>query len=189
MPTFSWDLAAWMDRYRDVATALIAACAVLAALHLAISAARRPRWTPTRRPGRLSTALALFVVAVALGLGTTALLGLWTGEGKLHGWPLFVHVGLGGAFLVGFALLALVRAGASRPGRAEVYGRLARTGFWLLLVSGLAVGGSMMVATLPWLGGASMELTIELHRWAGLALVLSVIAYGHGLLLGRLARR
>ena len=43
MPTFSWDLAAWMDRYRDVATALIAACAVLAALHLAISAARRPR--------------------------------------------------------------------------------------------------------------------------------------------------
>ena len=47
----------------------------------------------------------------------------------------------------------------------------------------------MLAATLPWLGGAAMELTIELHRWAGLALVLSVIAYGHGLLLGRLARR
>lgn len=189
MPVRSEDLSAWLDGYRDVATIAIVVCIGLAALHLAISAARQPRWAPNRRPHLLSSALALAVIALVVGLGVTALGGLWIGDDALHGWPLFAHVGLGGAFLIALALFALARAAASRPGRAEVYGRLARIGFWLVLLTGLVVGGSMMVATLPVLGGESMELTIELHRWAGLSLVLSVVAYSHGLLLGRMARR
>ncbi|MBK8979311.1 MAG: hypothetical protein IPM29_25725 [Planctomycetes bacterium] len=163
-------------------------------LHLLALGVTR-RFGPRRSRGnRAATALVLAVLLACLALAATALAGsaraaAAPGSG-LRGVLLFAHVGVGAAFLVGLALLAVLRSAASRPGRArDRFGPLAKVTFWLVLVTGACTGATMLLATFPWFGAEDLERLLDLHRRSGLALAVAALLHAHGLLLGRLGPR
>ena len=118
-------------------------------------------------------------VLMALTLQALACTGmtqnLLTG-GKLTGWMLMAHVGSGGAFMFFLLLTALLGAG-SAAGPDAKFAPSQRWGFWAALTLGVATALTMMVSMLPIFGPYGLEVLRDVHRYCGLALV--VTGYWH----------
>lgn len=188
---FLGDLAARISAdYQTVFLVTAGAVLLVSLLHLlAVRFTGRLRSDAGNRPGWFSRLLVVAVLGCVLLLGTSALTGLYLHGAVVH-WPLFGHVAVGGAFLVALALFAVVRAAPSRfTARDGRHGRLARLGFWLVLLAGAATGATVLLMTFPVFSTIGIERMLDLHRQFGLGLFLSAIVYAHGLVLDSWARR
>jgi hypothetical protein len=183
-----------------IIAALIATVAVLL-LHLLISLARghrpaRPRWHI------LAKLIYLGAIISVLILGVTSFYSVLA-HGAMHGWFLFAHTIGAGAFVVFLLLIAVMWAMPSRfcagscakaandetvaPAAARFHG-LTKLAFWLMLVSGVATAGTMLISMLPLLGTPAMTQMITVHRYAGLVLVVATIVHLYTVALARLRR-
>ncbi len=121
------------------------------------------------------------VVSVAV-LGVTSFVAMIR-FGALGGWWLFIHMFGAGVFTVVLPVLALTWCEANRFARpSQVAGaegqeqpsrflRLAKAMFWVILAAGLLVTGTMLLSMLPVFGTEGQELLLDIHRYAGLAVV------------------
>jgi len=115
--------------------------------------------------------------------------------GTLGGWWLFIHMFGAGAFTVVLPLLALSWSQANRfacsvpsaddQGQppASPFPCLAKVLFWLILAAGLVVTGTMLVSMLPLFGTHGLELLLDVHRYAGLAVVVAMLLHLYATLL------
>lgn len=123
-------------------------------------------------PGVLARlALVLIVVAALIQL-LTAFVAERVGF-EFEGWPLVIHMGGAGLLLIALAATAVLRAERNRLGVANgaLEGTFRRVVFWLLLMAGLAVMLTMLLAMLPLFGHGAMDELMILHETAGLTFV------------------
>jgi hypothetical protein len=107
------------------------------------------------KPVGLLFAAALIVLAVTgFGFG-------WPLSYPLAGFPLLTHVGIGALYAVLLLVLAVLRA------------REGTIWFWMLLISGIILILSVLIAMFPLLGTAGQHTAIIIHR---VAAVVSIIA-------------
>jgi hypothetical protein len=92
----------------------------------------------------------------------------WPISYPLNGFPLLSHVGLGALYAVALTLWALLRAKSG----GNIW-------FWILIVCGIVLILSVLVAMFPILGTHGQHLAIVVHR---VAAILSMIAAGMGCL-------
>ena len=169
---------------------------VVIAIHLALTFSRRrasgdrPSWNWWERLVYLAT---LASVAV---LGITAFYAVLA-SGTLGGWSLFAHMFGAGLFTVVLPVLALTwceanwcccgcaSAGDDQPPVSR-FSRVSKLTFWLILASGLVVTGTMLLSMLPLFGTHGLELLLEIHRWAGLIVVVAAVLHLYGVLAARL---
>ena len=117
--------------------------------------------------------------------------------GALGGWWLFIHMFGAGAFTVVLPVLALTWCQANRFGcsaqpagdqgqsPASRFPCLAKAMFWVILAAGLVVTGTMLLSMLPLFGTHGLELLLDIHRYAGLAVVAALILHLYAALLPR----
>ena len=102
-------------------------------------------------------------------------------------WPYFVHMLGAPLLLVGLTGTALQWARRCRLGAPGLNAAQKWT-FWIVLVFGLAVPGTMLVAMLPIFGHAEQKLLISLHLYSGLGLVVMMLLHTFVSLAARRAR-
>ncbi len=193
--------------YSNVVVAALIATAGLIFVHLFISLSRgvrtdRPRW-------RILTKLIyLGAVASVLILGGTSFYSVLS-HGAMHGWFLFLHLIGAGAFVVCLFLIAVMWAMPMRlctgrcatptqtnalnddvdsPPPAARFHCLTKLAFWLILLSGVATAGTMLISMLPLLGTDAMNQMITVHRYAGLVLVVAMLVHLYTVVLARMGR-
>lgn len=169
---------------------------VIVVAHLLVAVLRR-RGAVSRAPwGWWAWLVYLATLASVAVLGVTSLVAVIR-FGILGGWWLFAHMFGAGAFTFVLPLLALTWCEAHRcacPWRAAGdeapqparFSCLAKTMFWLLLVAGLVTIGTMVLSMLPLFGTAGLELLLDIHRYAGLAVIAALILHLYATLLPRL---
>lgn len=155
-----------LTSYPVVSGATVAATLAVCVVSLSVS---RGAPAAARKRGPIERLLVLALVATLAISAATALGSVWT-EGAMHGWPLLIHVAIGGALtgvLAAFGVLGAIsqHTTPTRP--------LARMTFLALVISGFLTATSMLVCTFPILGTSWMERMADLHRYAGLGLVAS----------------
>ena len=74
---------------------------------------------------------------------------------------------------------------AAKP---QKFAPLTKLSFWLMLVSGVATAGTMLISMLPLLGTDEMSQMIDVHRYAGLVLVIATVVHFYTIVLGKLGR-
>lgn len=192
---------------KAIIAALIATAALLL-LHLLISLAKghrpaRPRW-------HLITKL-IYIGAIVsvLILGATSFISVLS-HGAMHGWFLFAHLFGAGAFVVFLMLIAIMWAVPSKlcgsacttmkhdPATAVTVdddapqaGRfhcLTKLAFWLILLSGTITAGTMLISMLPVLGTQALKQMMDVHRYAGLVLVVATIVHLYTVVLAKMKR-
>lgn len=130
-----------------------------------------------------SVRMVLGVLLVAIVLQAVNAFGALNLRGELAGWALLVHMGGAGLFiaaLVGFAWLG-ARHHVSGRARSRLHGGL----FWLVLLLGTGVLGTMLMAMQGHMSMDRQHEWIEWHERGAIGLVLAVALY---LLAGRWAR-
>ena len=189
-----------------VAAALIATAAVLL-LHLLISLSRghrpaRPRWH------LLTKLIYIGAITAVLILGVTSFYSVLS-HGAMHGWFLILHLYGAGAFVVFLMLIAIMWAVPSKlsgatgttstdlhtavtidhdgPGVPRFH-CLTKLAFWLILVSGVVTAGSMLINMLPILGTQDLNQMMNVHRYAGLVLVIATIVHLYTVVLAKMKR-
>lgn len=110
----------------------------------------------------------IFLIASMLVLAATGFLFGWPISYPLNGFPLLSHVGFGALYAVSLTVWALLRAKSG----GNVW-------FWILLLSGIVLIGSVLIAMFPILGTHGQHIAIVVHR---IAAVLSIIAATMGCL-------
>ncbi|WP_153557360.1 hypothetical protein [Roseimaritima sediminicola] len=111
----------------------------------------------------LNALLLIALVLIVAVLAITAVPAL--GDGHLGGQMLMAHMAVSGALVLllpVFAVWSLVRY--LDPGRST---RLARWGFWTVVLTGVATIGTVFVCMLPVLGTDAMHAMIHWHGLAG----------------------
>jgi hypothetical protein len=169
---------------------------VVVVAHLLLALARR-RAVVSRSPwGWWAWLVYLGTLASVAVLGITSLVAVIR-FGILDGWWLFIHMFGAGAFTFVLPLLALTWCEANRcecPARpagdegpqTTRFSCLAKTMFWLILTAGLVVIGTMVLSMLPLFGTHGLELLLDVHRYAGLAVVAAMILHLYATVLPRL---
>lgn len=89
---------------------------------------------------------------------------------RLQGYLLMVHVTFAPLFIICVVLIAVLAAG-----KFPFPGKLARSGFWLLLTLALPVILTMTLSMLPVFGAKGQEFLFEAHRWSALGFSLITI--------------
>ncbi len=92
----------------------------------------------------------------------------WPVSYPLNGFPLLSHVGLGALYAIALTVWALLRAKSG----GNIW-------FWMLLVCGIILILSILIAMFPVLGTQGQHVAIVVHR---VAAILSIIAAGMGCL-------
>jgi hypothetical protein len=110
----------------------------------------------------------IVMIAALVVLSITGFLFGWPVSYPLGGFPLLSHVGFGALYAITLTVWALLRA---RSG--------GNAWFWLLLVCGIVLILSVLVAMFPILGTHGQHLAIVVHR---VAAILSIIAAAMGCL-------
>lgn len=132
----------------------------------------------------------LFLIAV---LAVTAF-GSLLATGHVLGYALLFHVAASGGFvflMVAIAFLYLPTGADQadgRSGRRESWWA-PRWSAWALVISSLVVAGTMLVSMLPVLDTEGLLEMATLHRYAGLAVVISAIFHLYSLTCVRLGWR
>ncbi len=174
---------------------LLVAVTVAVALTLATivlySTGRQYQRGPSRHwLSRLLYGVYLFLIAI---LAVTAF-GSLLNTGHVLGYALLFHVAAAGGFvflMVAIAYLYLPagaeEAAARREGRVHWW--VPRWSAWALVVSSLVAAGTMLVSMLPVLDTQGLLEMAILHRYAGLAVVISAIVHLYSLTCVRLGWR
>ena len=193
--------------YPKAIIAALIATAVALLLHLLISLAKghrpaRPRW-------HLITKL-IYIGAIGsvLILGATSFISVLS-HGAMHGWFLFAHLFGAGAFVVFLMLIAFMWAVPCKLGAgadasaidihsaatvdhdgpsATRFHCITKLAFWLILVSGVVTAGTMLLSMLPILGTQDMNQVMNVHRYAGLVLVIATIVHLYTVVLAKMKR-
>jgi hypothetical protein len=97
----------------------------------------------------------IILIAAILVLAITGFLFGWPISYPLNGFPLLIHVGFGALYAVALLVWAALRAKSG----GNVW-------FWILLVSGIVLILSILVAMFPILGTHGQHLAIVVHRVA-----------------------
>ena len=110
--------------------------------------------------------------------------------GHMSGYALLAHIAAAGAFvflLLPISALYLPRGlGPDSPSTtSDERWWLARWSAWTLIVSGLTAAGTMFLSMLPVLGTESLLLVAEIHRYAGLLVVIAAIFHLYALICTR----
>jgi hypothetical protein len=175
------------------------ALVVIVVAHLIFSYSRRDE-TPKRPSWNLWEKLVYLATLASVGvLGVTAFVGMLC-YGVLDGWLLFFHMFGSGAFVAVLPLLALTWAGANRCGccagggecnepAADKFSALPKAAFWVLLVSGFVVTGTMLLSMLPLFGTDGLHTLLSIHRYSGLVAFVAVVLHFYGVMLQRLGLR
>ncbi len=168
------------------------ATVVVLSLHLAVTLAARARVAPRPRWGALTRLVYGFWLVSVVILAGTGFYGILAHD-VMEGWLLFAHVLAAGPFLAFLAVLAVIWAHASRfaPGdepRDRRFGFLTRVTFWVLLTTGTATSLTMLLAMLPVFSSSALVELTAVHRYAGLALLLSAMIHLYLVVLSRLSR-
>jgi hypothetical protein len=169
---------------------------VLVAVHLILVFVRRRGAVPRTRWGWWESLVYLGTLASVAVLGVTSFVALLR-FGALGGWWLFLHMFGAGVFTFALPVLALTWCEANRCGRptppAGAAGQtppsrflgLAKAMFWVILAAGLIVTGTMLLSMLPVFGTNGLQLLLDIHRYAGLAVVAATILHLYAALLPR----
>jgi hypothetical protein len=110
------------------------------------------------------------LIGAMIALAVTGFLFGWPIRSVLGGFPLLIHVGFGALYAVALLVYALLRA------------RNGGLWFWILLVSGIVLIGSILIAMFPILGTHGQHVAIIVHR---VAAMLSIIAAAMGCLVAK----
>lgn len=155
---------------------------------------RRRAAVPRSRWGWWGSLVYLGTLASVAVLGLTSFVAMIR-FGTLGGWWLFFHMFGAGAFTVVLPLLALTWAQANRGAcpapaagdesqtPASPFPCLAKAMFWVILAAGLVVTGTMLLSMLPLFGTHGLELLLDVHRYAGLAVVAAMVLHLYAALL------
>lgn len=170
---------------------------VVVVIHLLVAVVRR-RAAVCRAPwGWWAWLVYLGTLASVAVLAVTSLVAVIQ-FGILGGWWLFAHMFGAGAFTLVLPLLALTwceahggacparPAGDAEPPPSARFSCLAKTMFWVILAAGLVVIGTMVLSMLPLFGTVGLELLLDIHRYAGLAVVAAMILHLYATMLPRL---
>jgi hypothetical protein len=169
---------------------------VVVVLHLVLALVRR-RGAVLRSPwGWWEWLVYLGTLASVTVLGVTSFVAMIR-FGALGGWWLFIHMFGAGVFTVVLPVLALTWCEANCFGRPVQpagdegqqppprFPGLAKAMFWVILAAGLLVTGTMLLSMLPLFGTHGLELLLDIHRYAGLAVVAAMILHLYAALLPR----
>ncbi|HID24175.1 MAG TPA: hypothetical protein EYP14_17485 [Planctomycetaceae bacterium] len=186
-------LAGWVFLGAGIAMALHA-CGGWAARRRGLAAPPPARWHWWER--------LLYAVAVLalLDLSVTAFYAVAV-HGHLGGWWLLGHMVGAGTFLGVLPLLALTwcrpccfelpsrsdqrqASGAQDEGQAAVplpaprrFSWLGKLTFWLMMISGIVVAGTMLLSMFPLFGTHMLEELLDLHRYSGLVLAAASLLH------------
>ncbi len=144
---------------------------------------RPPEASRARRALDRCNAVAYVVLAASvLVLGWTGLVGAGFAGRALTGYPLLVHVGLGGVFGVALAVVAVLRAECCRfrPGASSGepgFGTGRKLLFWVIAALGLAALLSTMCMMLPVFGTHDQRRLLEVHRYGGLLVLTATLGH------------
>ncbi len=190
--------------YPKVIIATLIATVAVILVHLFISLARghrpqRPRWHIITR------LIYLGAIASVVILGVTSFVAVLR-HGAMHGWFLFLHLFGAGAFVVFLFLVAVMWAVPNQlcggtcaatsdddldddaSPRAPRFHCLTKIAFWLILLSGVVTAGTMLISMLPLLGTQGLNQMINVHRYAGLVLVIATIVHLYTIVLTKMRR-
>ncbi|MBX3421894.1 MAG: hypothetical protein KF752_10115 [Pirellulaceae bacterium] len=161
------------------ATAVIAIGGVLVYTTQRHVSDRRPRgWIAT-------TGYAAFWLAI-LVLAATAF-GSIVQQGHMQRQALLGHLMAAGAFTI---FLAVVAVGyLPRGERDQNRWWLEKWSAWLLILSGVATAGTMLLGMLPVVDTAGLNNITAVHRWSGLATAVAAMFHLFSLLAGRYGMR
>ena len=106
----------------------------------------------------------IVLIAALVALAITGFIFGWPVSYPLNGLPLLTHVGFGALYAIALLVYAALRA------------KSGGCWFWVLLVSGIVLILSILVAMFPVLGTHGQHVAIIVHRWAaGLSIVAAVM--------------
>jgi hypothetical protein len=104
----------------------------------------------------------IVLIAALTLLAITGFLFGWPISYPLNGFPLLSHVGLGALYAIALTVWALMRA--------ESGGNI---WFWILIISGIILILSILVAMFPIFGTHGQHICIVIHRIAAIASILA----------------
>ena len=165
---------------------------------------RRPRWSLLTKLIYLATVFSVGALAVTSFYAVLS-------HGAMHGWFLLIHVMAAGMFVGVLMCMAVMWAATSRFGIAkcdkeqtstdaakaasdqadqpgERFTCLSKVAFWVILVSGIATAGTMLLSMLPLFGTDDMQDLITAHRYAGLLLVIATLLHVYLAILAKFRR-
>lgn len=180
---------------------------VLVVLQFIVGFATGRRTTP-RLPWTMWERLVyLGTLASVAVLGITAFVAVIR-FGVLDGWWLFVHMFGAGALVAVLPILALTwfipnlfsaeeadsrRTSTLRSWIADSdteyaprFFWLPKALFWIVIAGGLVVSMTMLLSMLPLFGTDGLELLLEIHRYAGLAVVIALVLHLSSVILQRM---
>ncbi|MEO8272173.1 MAG: hypothetical protein ABI557_20855, partial [Aureliella sp.] len=174
-----------------IATAVVVAALLVLSTLILVATNRRFKRGPGRHWfSRLSYVAYLVLIAV---LAATAFGSLLT-SGHVSGYALLLHVAASGGFVFLMVAIAFLYLPAGAYEEDELNGRqgswwATRWSAWALVVSSLVAAGTMLVSMLPLLDTEELLQMATLHRYAGLAVVVSAIFHLYSLTCVRLGWR
>lgn len=162
-------------------------------VHLLLALAHRGSPEPRARWGWWAGLLYLGLLASVSVLAVTSLVGV-VRFGILDGWGLFVHMCASGLFTFVLPLVALTWCRANRCARSVCsdeaggetrFSGLAKFTFWIILAAGLVTAGTMLLSMLPLCDTQGLEVLLNVHRYAGLAVVGAMVLHLYATVLQR----
>ncbi|NLF70251.1 MAG: hypothetical protein GX575_14525 [Candidatus Anammoximicrobium sp.] len=169
---------------------------VVVAAHLILVIGRRRGSVPRSPWGWWAWLVYLGTLASVSVLAITSVVAMIQ-SGILGGWWLFLHMVGAGAFTFVLPVLAVTwceahrwgcprqpSGGEDQPPPSRFLG-LAKAMFWLILIGGLVAIGTMILSMLPVFGTDGLVLLLDIHRYAGLAVVVATVLHLYAALLPR----
>ncbi|MFV1964313.1 MAG: hypothetical protein ACC628_02735 [Pirellulaceae bacterium] len=181
---------------RNLAGLLIAAAAVIA-LHWCLSLRGRRSANAKARWNRWEKLVYLGAMVSVAVLGFTSFFAVLR-YGMLSGWLLFAHMFGAGLFVGVLPFLSVTWCEASRfeghrtaarndgPRRFFWFPKLM---FWMILLGGFIVTVTMLLSMLPLLGTDGLIQLLDIHRYAGLLVVVAMMMHGYCVALQRVGWR
>ncbi|MDP1563577.1 MAG: hypothetical protein Q8M16_19530 [Pirellulaceae bacterium] len=159
--------------FKQFALCAIAAVALMLCGALITWSWERTAKIPAKRSWLMRWLYVVFLLAI-LVLGATSFGSLAQGH-EIEAWPLLIHVSVAGAFL---GLLVIVAYGYLPQGRDGKETAWTRWTAVAMVASGLATAVAIVPGMFPWLGTTEMLQSIEWHRNAGIAALLTTLLHG-----------
>jgi len=194
--------------FQGVTLGVLAVMAVLMLVHLLlVHLPRRRRMAPAmNQPIRYNWWERLLHLALTfsfLALAVSSLVPVCRGQ-AMTGWLLMGHVAIGGVFAGSLAAMAVTWGHSHRfvagdagwmSARGGWFGKtlapagrfdpLQKTLYWLILALGLALILSAALSMVPLLDQDGLAILMDIHRYAGLAMVAAVAAHAYHTLLAK----
>ncbi len=163
---------------------------ILLGVHACITCASSRKCAKIQPRNWLIVALYFCFLGLVAALGASSF-GTIIQEGHMSGYALLAHVTAAGAFTFLLLAIAWLYLPWGGEGQANMGNRwwLVRWSAWAMVVSGLIAAGTMFLSMLPLLGTPGLLQVAEIHRYAGLVVVVAAIAHAYALGCTRLGLR